>query len=414
MGTMLMNIPAAQQVVLTYVSDLPYVIALPVSFLLLCILLVYASRATEERRLYVVILQFLAVFIAWISADSHILHVLYPDEAFWHHVSLALLFLVPVSGNYVAYAVLEPERREGVRTIVAIDAFAFVLATLGECMGIGGYVQAMPFLYGVLPFFEGYVLYQFFQSARQGNERCRALIVVFVIVTVLGLFDGLNVAMKFTPQPTHIMPLGVFSFFLVILQFLQDQLVREHALENQTANLAYRAALAQERSEIDPLTGCRNRLSFEMAIREAITDVRQTGRPLAFLMFDIDHFKQYNDTYGHEAGDEVLKRFSGVVRQMLDKEKPFFRWGGEEFVVILSGADLDEAAVVGNTIRRKVAEEVVVRGQHVTVSIGASTWHGTLDTEEHLFQRADAALYTAKGEGRNCLRVEAPGRMAKS
>ena len=79
----------------------------------------------------------------------------------------------------------------------------------------------------------------------------------------------------------------------------------------------------------------------------------------------------------------------------------------------VSDADLDEAAVLGNTIRRRVGESVVVCGQHVTVSIGASTWHGSFDTAEKLFQRADAALYEAKGDGRNCLRVEPPAKTAQ-
>ena len=408
MGTILWNIPAAQHVVLTFVSDLPYVISAPVAFLLLAILVVYASRASEERRLYLALLQYLVVFIAWTTVDSNSIQIFYPDPAFWERVSHALLFLVPASGNYVAYAALEPERQHGVRWVLGFDVMLFLFASFSEGVGWGGYALALPLLYGTLPLCEGYVFYQLWRSARHGNRESRSMLLPFVLCGVLGVLDGVNVAVHFTPQPTHVMPFGVFSFFIVVLQFLQDQLLREHKLENQTAHLAYQAALARERSEIDVLTGCRNRLSFEMSIREAITSVRQSGRPLTFLMFDIDHFKNYNDTYGHEAGDEVLRRFSGVVRRMLDKSKPFFRWGGEEFIVICNDWDLDEAAVLGNAIRRKVEGDVVVHGQHVTVSIGASTWHGSLDTAERLFQRADAALYEAKGAGRNCLRVEPP------
>jgi diguanylate cyclase (GGDEF)-like protein len=412
MGTMMMNIPAAQQVVATFVSDLPFVIALPVAFMLLAILLVYVSRASEARRLYVALLQYLVVFMAWTTADSNIMREWYTNAAFWHHASLAMLFLIPVSGNYVGYVALEPPRRSGVRWILAINVLTFLFATVSEALGLGGYAAVMPLLYGTLPFFEGYVFYQLWQSARRGNRQSWSMLIPFVLVTVLGVIDGVNTAVHFTSQPMHFMPFGVFSFFIVVLQFLQDQLLREHKLENQTAHLAYQAAIAQERAEIDVLTGCRNRLSYEMTIREAIAAARQSGRPLSFLMFDIDHFKNYNDTYGHEAGDEVLRKFSGVVRQMLDKAKPFFRWGGEEFIVICGGCDLDEAAVLGNAIRQSVGKNVVVRGQHVTVSIGASTWHGSFDTAEQFFQRADAALYTAKGDGRNCLRVELPAAVA--
>lgn len=408
MGILMEMTPAATQVTETFLYDLPYVVALPVAFLLLSILLVYISRASKARRLYVALLQYLVVFMAWTTVDSNIVHTTFADAAFWQRASHAMLFLVPLSGNYVGYAALEPPRRRGVRIVMALNGICFALATASEALGFGGYERMMPLLYGMLPFLEGYVFWQLLQSARLGNRSSWSMLIPFVLVTVLGLVDGVNEAVHFTAQPTHFMPFGVFSFFLIVLQFLQDQLLREHSLEDQTVHLAYKAALAQERAEIDVLTGCRNRLSFEMALRDEIAAARQSGRPLSFLMFDIDHFKKYNDTYGHEAGDIVLKKFSAVVRQMLDKTKPFFRWGGEEFIVLCSGADLDEAAVLGNLIRRRIGRDVVVCGQHVTVSVGASTWHGSLDTAEKLFQRADAALYEAKGAGRDCLRVELP------
>ena len=413
MGDLLITTPAARQVIDTFFYDLPYVIALPVAFLLLAILLVYASRASEARRLYVALLQYLVVFMLWTTADSNIVHEAFLNDEFWRHASMAMLYLVPVSGNYVGYAALEPERRRGVLAVIAGNVACFFLATVSEAFGFDGYARLLPILYGTLPSLEGYVFWQLWRSARLGNRNSWSMLFPFVLVTVLGVVDGVNEAAHFTAMPTHVMPFGVFSFFVVVMQFLQDRLVREHSLEDATVHLAYQAAIAQERAEVDVLTGCRNRLSFEMTLREEITAVRQSGRPLAFLMFDIDHFKNYNDTYGHEAGDEVLRRFAGTVRQMLDKRKPFFRWGGEEFIVLCSGADLDEAAVLGNTIRRRVGESVVVCGQHVTVSIGASTWHGSFDTAEKLFQRADAALYEAKGDGRNCLRVEPPAKTAQ-
>lgn len=405
--------PAFEQAAEIFVYDLPYVLALPVAFLLLAILLVYVSRKTVLRRVYIAIIQFLVVFMLWITVNSHIVRALLPAGVSWGALSAAFLYLIPISANSVVCEALEPERRRGMRWVVGVYAACFFLATAGELAGVEGYRACMMLYYGLLPPLETYAFWQLWQSMRQGNRRSRALLLPLTLLTVLGVFDGMNMAFHFTPVPTFIMPLGVFSFLFVVLQLQQEQLLREHLLEDQTVHLQYQAAIAKERAELDVLTGCRNRLSFEMALREVITEVRQTGRPLSFMMFDIDHFKRYNDTYGHEAGDEVLKSFSVVVRQMLDKKKPFFRWGGEEFIVLCAGLDLDEAAVLGNAIRRGVAERVVVSGQHVTVSIGVSIWRGAFDTAEHLFQRADDALYAAKHAGRNCLRVEVPVRQAE-
>ncbi|MGN0938119.1 MAG: diguanylate cyclase domain-containing protein [Selenomonas sp.] len=408
MGRMMEMGPAFEQVAEIFFYDLPYVFALPVSFLLLAILLVYVSRDTALRGIYCAIIQFLVTFMLWITMNSHIIHAVLKDWAEWGWLALLFLYLVPISANYVVYAALEQERRRGVFWVIGLYGLCFALATAGEALGWRGYGAMLTVYYGLLPPLEIYTFWQLWQSARQGNRRSRALLLPLVLLTVLGVFDGCNLAFGFTAVPTFFMPLGVFSFFVVVLQLQQEQLLREHQLEDQTVHLQYQAALARERAELDVLTGCRNRMSFEMALREGITDVRQTGRPLACLMFDIDHFKRYNDTFGHEAGDMVLKEFSAVVRQMLDKTKPFFRWGGEEFVILCAGLDLDEAAVFGNMVRRSVAEHVNVSGQQVTVSVGVSIWHGAFDTAEHLFHRADEALYAAKDAGRNCLRVEEP------
>ncbi len=204
------------------------------------------------------------------------------------------------------------------------------------------------------------------------------------------------------------MSLSVYSFLYFILQMIRDQLVRSQFLESRTLELGYRAALLQERAERDPLTQCRNRGSFERDLPSVIWTARSAGTPLSMLLFDIDYFKQFNDTFGHAAGDMILRGFARTVRAELDKQKSFYRWGGEEFVVLLPGCDLDAAAVIGNRLRRTVAAFLQYEKHPVTVSVGVSVCHGGDDTAQALFERADSALYAAKAAGRNCLRVESP------
>ena len=226
MGRMMEMGPAFEQVAEIFFYDLPYVFALPVSFLLLAILLVYVSRDTALRGIYCAIIQFLVTFMLWITMNSHIIHAALKDWAEWGWLALLFLYLVPISANYVVYAALEQERRRGVFWVIGLYGLCFVLATAGEALGWRGYDAMLTVYYGLLPPLEIYTFWQLWRSARQGNRRSRALLLPLVLLTVLGVFDGFNLAFGFTAVPTFFMPLGVFSFFVVVLQLQQEQLLR--------------------------------------------------------------------------------------------------------------------------------------------------------------------------------------------
>lgn len=162
----------------------------------------------------------------------------------------------------------------------------------------------------------------------------------------------------------------------------------------------------------DSLTGLFNR-RYLMRTLEA--EVRRAGRmkhPFAVLMTDVDHFKSFNDTYGHQAGDEVLARVAGVLQATVREVDCAARYGGEEFSVMLPETDLQGAAEVAERARVGVAEEpFVFRGKavRVTLSIGVSEFPTDGDTSEKLIEAADRALYQAKRKGRNRV-VRAPRR----
>jgi len=160
-------------------------------------------------------------------------------------------------------------------------------------------------------------------------------------------------------------------------------------------------AQVMELSLRDPMTGLRNRRYFELFLRNEVERCRRYNRDLALLMIDLDHFKDYNDAFGHLAGDEALRRVGecilSAVRRGLDVVA---RYGGEEFVVILSETDSVGAARVAEQIRVAV-ESFVGLKRRLTVSSGVSAaWGETLQAEQ-LLQQADQALYTAKRLGRN-------------
>ena len=150
----------------------------------------------------------------------------------------------------------------------------------------------------------------------------------------------------------------------------------------------------------DQLTGIHNRPHFESHLDQAVHEAARYGTPLALLMFDLDHFKQINDAFGHDCGDAVLRQVVRQVWQALRDSDVFARWGGEEFMVLAPGITADGARRLGNKLRAAVrAVEVDGRGP-MTASFGVAIYRGTED-RERLLKRADEALYAAKERGRD-------------
>jgi len=156
----------------------------------------------------------------------------------------------------------------------------------------------------------------------------------------------------------------------------------------------------------DPLTQLANRKFFDVALTRAIGDARIRNEPLSLIMADIDHFKRFNDNYGHLTGDQVLRLVAMSLRQNVKGFDTAARYGGEEFAIILPDTVLRAALTVADHIRRAVMTKALMKRStgehlgHVTLSLGIATLHGN-DTAQTLIERADNCLYTAKRHGRN-------------
>ncbi|WP_160108900.1 GGDEF domain-containing protein [Pseudomonas izuensis] len=167
--------------------------------------------------------------------------------------------------------------------------------------------------------------------------------------------------------------------------------------------LLYRAAT--QSALRDPLTDTGNRIAMDQTLLREIEVSRRHLQPLSLLMLDIDHFKQINDTHGHSVGDDVLKAVAASIKHQLRNVDMVFRFGGEEFLIVLSNTSREAAAMVGERLRFAIqAEEYVAEERSIllTVSLGCSTLLPG-ESAESLLRRADNALYVAKREGRNRL-----------
>ena len=172
----------------------------------------------------------------------------------------------------------------------------------------------------------------------------------------------------------------------------------------------------QELAYYDPLTGLPNRRFFFEHASLIFEEVKRYEKPLSLLVMDIDHFKKINDTYGHDAGDLVLKTFADVIRGIVRKSDICARFGGEEFVVLLPNTDLEGAGVLAERIRAAVSKNPVEHGSIVivfTVSIGISQYRKGMQSIDELIKEADIALYRAKEGGRNRVEVFIPNETAE-
>jgi len=162
-----------------------------------------------------------------------------------------------------------------------------------------------------------------------------------------------------------------------------------------------------QETQTDALTGMGNRRYFLHRVSQEFERARRRTRPLAVLVLDLDHFKRYNDTYGHLAGDELLQAVAKVLAKHLRHGDMLSRWGGEEFIVLLPGAARDQAVMVAERLRRAVATLQPEHGSPITVSIGVATYPESAASWEELVDQADRTLYEAK-RYRNRVAIYAP------
>lgn len=153
-------------------------------------------------------------------------------------------------------------------------------------------------------------------------------------------------------------------------------------------------------SVTDPLTGVFNRLKFHRSLNLHIDIAKNENNDLSIIMFDLDHFKRINDTYGHDRGDDVLKKVTDIVRTIIRKEDTFARWGGEEFMILVPASDLKNTYRLAERIRKKIALTRFDEIEVVTCSFGVTGYKKGENPSEFL-KRVDDALYEAKSKGRN-------------
>jgi diguanylate cyclase len=190
-----------------------------------------------------------------------------------------------------------------------------------------------------------------------------------------------------------------------------------HKSSQQVGDLRTQLDHVRKESLTDPLTGIANRKAFDAELTAAITDAREKSEPLSLFMCDIDRFKQFNDTWGHQTGDHVLRLVANCLSENTKGRDTAARFGGEEFAVIVRQANLTAAVSLAEQIRMHVESKKLVKKStgdilgSITISIGVAQL-GAEDDPTDLIQRADMCLYRAKHSGRNCVVAQDDARAA--
>jgi diguanylate cyclase (GGDEF)-like protein len=197
----------------------------------------------------------------------------------------------------------------------------------------------------------------------------------------------------------------------------QDYLVKDNFSPEALKSTIVKAVQNNQQDEtkkwktqalVDPLTRVLNRNAYNLTLEQTLRDFSRYKDPTILMVVDIDHFKILNDTYGHKAGDGVLRSVAASLDQSIRASDYIFRYGGEEFVILLKKCSLEQSKKVAEKVRRQV-EENFSSGKDqklsVTVSLGLTQLKEN-DTEASVFQRADQALYKAKSNGRNRVEIK--------
>lgn len=414
-------------------------------------LFVYLAVGERSFLHYVGFIAAMPLFLA--SLHGVAFQYLWPEATWWNDQSIIVfLSLVVLFGGTFSIAFINVTRENHPllnRWTVGVVITAGLMATAG---------LLVPYKYMILPTIllavTGCSTMLMLSIVRWVKKDPAAKYYTFAWVFML--FGGIVLAMsKFTMLPRNLLTenatqvgsaLGVILLSIALADRLnkekkrvfeaQQQLLREErkARKAQTktleiqreANVLLEARVKErtrdlehlneqllELSATDALTELKNRGHFDRVFQSAVVHAYRYQEPLSLLILDIDHFKQFNDNYGHLVGDDCLKMVAQCVRQLVTRPQDLAaRYGGEEFVVLLPNTPHKGALGVAERIRAAVAAMAFpLSGQtlHLTISVGVCTeLPAKADGTEELFSRADEALYQAKDNGRNCVVAWAP------
>ena len=397
----------AHQIEDVFLYDFPYASGITALLIFIMLLGVYFFTEKELRDIYLRLIVVLFIFFVWMLSASSLVLLWLDWPVFWRIVELVSSYLIPLSANLLIYSIIDEQYKKNILRLSSIYGIILVLAVLLEILGQNGLYLMRFCFYPALALCGLVTGYWLWLCYKRGNQRCRSLLVAFGTLSVLAVVDGLSSQYRIFGWHTYFVPFGIYTIGFFIVQLILERAAHERYLAELSASLENEVSVVTKRMEVDPLTGAFNRNKFPAATRDFMRISLEIKEPFALIMFDIDHFKSINDTYGHDVGDVVLVGFAQTISAFLDRRHVLIRWGGEEFILLCLHYDGAQAEAFANVIREAVSEAHIHPSDQVTCSGGVAIWYGTAeDTVDHMVKRADTALYQSKENGRNRITCE--------
>jgi GGDEF domain-containing protein len=320
--------------------------------LLFAILALCYRLLSQQRVICVFVAKFLLVFGAWIASEMQLMQLMLLDDAvFWHYLGLGAVYLLPLIGAKIIHEIVPEDLHSLTRLMIVLYAMAFLIVVFRELSGqicmdaemasfimfycMGQSVLGLALLYGI----------------RDGAPLCRPAFLPMVGTPFLLAADAV--------AQIHCAPVAIIFLAYFTLCIVRDSMREQQHLTQLTQQLRQRVADISEKAQVDALTKCLNRGTLQESLDKEIAQAGKAAAPLSLLMFDLDHFKSINDTYGHDAGDRVLRGFADLVRRHLKERHTFIRYGGEEFVVLCEGTSLRDAVEFADEIREHLAGSAI-------------------------------------------------------
>lgn len=378
--------------------------------LVISLLAVIFACFQSDRKTYLLISFFTFASGLMLFAQSQAKQLLLNSPLLWEHLAAGAYFVLPVA---MAMLIESWYRWRFNKGIHAIWIFHALFAATAIAASVAGWVE-LSSLYAIFDVLLTITLIILFiivlMQFNQVQRNVKVMVVAFAIFSLFLLID-MGVAHNILPWTRMPIALGLLLFsltliavslhhFSVVQQELQDlNASLERKVEERTIEL-------KQLASIDSMTGLINRRTFYIEAERIANSAKRYNHKISILVLDIDHFKQFNDTFGHAVGDAVIIAVANCINQVCRELDLPARFGGEEFVILLNETSVNGALCFAERLRQSISKIVIPNiNKTVTASIGVSHLDASIENLDKAILRADKAMYLAKRKGRNKCQV---------
>ena len=357
---------------------------------------------TRRRHLQLYLIAFLLSFILWATGTSSLFARLFGTAQIWTELHFIMLYLMPMLFVKITEHIAAHDYSLPLRGILGIYGALFAVATTAEVLGLNGYMNMLFAFYPILAITFLYPIFVLLRTSWTEHPACRYGTTAAVSLALFVSIDALHFEYHVLFSMLSTTVFSIYAIIPFVFYLIREQMMQEAQLIRENSALVQELQETQDEAKHDFLTGCYNRFQLEPSYERFASLAHEKGFSFSYAIFDIDHFKEVNDTRGHLGGDHALRGVAESVQSRIDRRHIFIRYGGDEFILLALHHDLAQMAMFCEKLRATI--EATMDG--ITISFGISTWHGADDSMHGLMERADRALYCSKEKGRNSVSTE--------